>query len=282
MSRTVLVIGANGALGAPIVRLCRQQGDNVAATVSRPHKLDAFKEVFPACDPVIALDLSDADGVKRSLAALISALPRLDAIIACPALAPTRPLEFTPLDTFRETLEVNSVTALAIYQASIDALRQSKGRLIFTSSLSGIVPTPMQGAYCASKFALEALADTMRQECADWGVEIVLLEPGGFRTPTVYAVAEALEHGAEKSPEKERSLYGTLYRQMHHRMIAALDDPDLMSPDAVAQVAIEALNAGKPKTRYSIGPEAGLLIDAKRAKSDRDMDEMILGIYRSV
>lgn len=281
MNRNVLVIGANGALGSSVARILLDRGDKVAATVSRPSKLDAFRNEFPECDPVIALDLSDPDNVKSELSRLIAGLPKLDAVITCAAFVPARPLEFTPLDLIQETLATNAITAAAIYQASIDALRASKGRLVFTSSLNGRVAIPMQGAYTASKFALEALADTMRQECSDWGVEVVLLEPGGFATPTVGKTMEAMERGATESPEKEKSLYGRLYRQMQHRVAAAMADPNLMRPEVVAQTAVDALEAETPETRYAIGPEAEALLGARKAKSDREMDELILDIFRT-
>lgn len=280
MNRNILVIGANGALGQCVVRQLQERGDIVAATVSRPEKLDTFRKEFPACDPVIALDLSDPERVKSELTHMIGGMSRLDGIVTCAALAPVRPLEFTPIDLLQETLATNAVSAAAIYQASIDALRASKGRLIFTSSLNGKVAIPMQGAYTASKFALEALADTMRQECADWGVEVVLLEPGGFATPTVGKVVDALGRTATQAPEKERALYGELCRQMHDRLASALADPNLMSADTVAAKAVEALDAETPETRYGLGPEADLLLTARKEKSDREMDALLLSIFR--
>lgn len=281
MNRNVLVIGANGGLGSVIARILLEQGDNVAATVSRPEKLDAFRRDLPECDPVIALDLSRPEEVKSALGILIGSMPKLDAVITCAAIAPAQPLEFMPLDLARETMTVNALAALAIYQASIDALRSSKGRLIFTSSANGKVSTVMQGVYSASKFALEALADSMRQECAEWGVDVVLLEPAGFRTPTVGKMIAALEHAINHAPEPERTLHGHRYRQMHHLVGAARDNPDLMMPETVARAAVEAVNAPQPETRYVIGSDAAFLIQAKREKSDREMDELILGSFDS-
>jgi NAD(P)-dependent dehydrogenase (short-subunit alcohol dehydrogenase family) len=281
MGKRALVIGANGALGAAVVRALTAAGHEVAATVSRAHKLDSFRQDMPECTPAIALDLSDAKLALTRLKELVSELPQLDGVIVCPAYAPLKPLEFTSLDNFRETLEINTVAALAIYQATIEALRASGGRLILTSSLSGRVATPMQGAYCASKFALEALADVMRLENAGAGIEVILIEPGGFNTPTVHEGSRALGEAIETAPEKERARYGQLYRQMKYRIDEAVANKGFMQPEDIAAVALEAFEASNPKTRYSVGPEAAFLLSARSEKSDREMDELILDIYRT-
>lgn len=282
MKNRILVIGANGGLGAALARMLHARGHDVAATVSRPEKVAAFKAECPWCDPVIALDLSDPAAVKERLADLVAGLPGLDGVIVCAAKVDMTPLELMPLDKVHDAFAVNSVSAVAIYQAVIDALRASKGRLIFTSSVGAIVPMPLQGAYCASKAALEILVDAMRMECSPWGVEVVALEPGTIATPAVPRLANALERDIAALSGQDSARYGELYGQMQALVRSALADTGVMKPETVAEAAIEALQAEEPKTRYPIGAEAEFLLKARDEKSDREMDEMILGMFASM
>ena len=281
MNRQVLVVSANGGVGSAVTRALLEAGDQVLATVSKPGKLAEFEQQFPRCKAAIPLDLSAADDIAARLQPFISDLDRLDAVIVCGAVARFDPAEFVPLEVFRATMEVNCVSHLAIYQAVIAALRLSKGRIIFTGSLSGRVATPLMGAYVASKFALEGLVDSMRQEAGDWGVEVVLLQPGGIDTPMPRHSSAELAVTIPNLPAKEQALYGKLYLQTQYRVNSSLDSPVMMPPARVAAAVLEALDAVIPETRYRLGDDAEQLIEASKTLPDREIDQIVLDIYRS-
>ena len=281
MNKQVLVISANGGVGLAVTRAMIAHGCRVTATVSRPEKHTAFLAQLPGCERVITLDLSRAENVRKKLAKTIAGMDRLDAVINCAATSPFAPAEFVAFDTFRHVMEVNCLGNLAIYQAAMPALRQSRGRLIMISSFSGRVATPMMSAYCASKFALEGLADTMRQEAGEWGVEIILLQPGNIDTPVVRQARDVLDAAIPVLPQPERELYGKLYAQMQYRVHATLDAGGIMPPEKVAEAALEALEAAEPEPRYPVGADAELLIQMSHTRSDRDIDALVLDIYRS-
>src|SRR5690606_12176358 len=137
--------------------------------------------------------------------AIVASMPTLDHVIVCAAVSHFAPMEMESCAMLRRAMEINCVSHLAIYQAAIAALRQSGGRLIFTSSLSGEVATPMMGSYVASKFALEGLADVMRQEASAWGVDVILMQPGTIDTPIVYnSRIKAQEKVANLSDAEDR------------------------------------------------------------------------------
>jgi len=118
----------------------------------------------------VQLDITSADDV----AALDAALPAtLDAVVNNAGIAIGGAMEAIPLDELRRQLEVNVIGQVAVTQAVMPRLRASQGRIVFVSSLSGRVATPMSGAYNASKFALEGLADAMRMELRLRGVDSV-------------------------------------------------------------------------------------------------------------
>jgi NAD(P)-dependent dehydrogenase (short-subunit alcohol dehydrogenase family) len=281
VSRTVLAIGANGGFGSALTRKMLARGYSVAATVSRPEKLGVFLREFPECSQVVALDLADGDRIAGVLGDVLTQIPQLDAVVVCGAVAPLAPAEMTPLNMFRETMEVNCLSNLAIYQTTMQALRRNRGRLILTSSYSGRVATPMMAAYVASKFALEGLTDVIRQEARQWGVEVVLLQPGMIDTPMIRRTQSTLATTIAALPEQQRILYGTLYRQMKYRADSALEAGGITSPDVAADAAIRAIEADVPQSRYPIGADAEFMVAASKTKSDREIDDLVLDIYRS-
>jgi NAD(P)-dependent dehydrogenase (short-subunit alcohol dehydrogenase family) len=139
----------------------------------------------------------------------------------------------------------------------------------------------MMGAYVASKFALEGLADVMRQEASEWGVPVIVLQPGTIDTPVLNRSRDALAARLAALSDSERGLYGRLYRQMLYRIEEALAAGGLMRPEVVAGAVIEAIDSPDPLPRYRIGADAEFLIEASRTKSDREIDAIILNLYRS-
>jgi NAD(P)-dependent dehydrogenase (short-subunit alcohol dehydrogenase family) len=284
-ARSALLIGANGGVGAAVARTMLGRGYRVTATVSRPETAASFVRDVPGCRRVHALDLSDSAITEASIgefiAEIIATGSQLDAVVICAAVSPFAPAETTSLAMFRNTMEINCVSHLAIYRAAMPALRACRGRFVFTSSLSGRVATPMMGAYVASKFALEGLADVMRQEAGEWGVEVILLQPGTIDTPILSRSRNALAVAIPSLSKDEDALYGKLYRQMQYRVVSALDQGGLMSPQVVAEAVIHAVETPTPQPRYRVGSDAEFLIEASRTKSDREMDSLVLDIYRS-
>lgn len=281
VARNVLLIGANGGLGRAVARQLIDHGDSVTALVSQQATLKQFERDLPGSHRVLALDLADADAVREFAATLIPKIAPLSAVIFCAAVSPFAPAEMSSLDEFRRTLEINCISLLAVYQSAMPALRRDGGRLVITSSLSGRVATPMMGAYVASKFALEGLADVMRQEASEWGVPVIVLQPGTIDTPVLNRSRDALAARLAALSDSERGLYGRLYRQMLYRIEEALAAGGLMRPEVVAGAVIEAIDSPDPLPRYRIGADAEFLIEASRTKSDREIDAIILGLYRS-
>src|SRR3954453_19950237 len=172
---SVLVTGAARGIGRATVLRLAGAGWDVIAGVRRADDGTALAgaggggTVTP-----VTLDITD----PAQVAALDEALPaRLDAVVNNAGIVVGGPVEAVPLDDLRRQLEVNLVGQGAGTQAVMPGLRESRGRALFVSSLSGRVATPMTGPYNASKFALEGLVDALRMEVRPWGVRVVLVEP---------------------------------------------------------------------------------------------------------
>lgn len=281
MTLAALVVGANGGMGLAVTKALFDAGYRVGATVSRAEAVARVVKAFPDCMFVETADLSDAEQLKLQVEKLIDSMGRLDAVVVCAAVAPFAPAETTSFDVFRQTMDINCLSNLAIYQASLPALRKTRGRIVLTGSYSGKVATPVMASYVASKFALEGLADVLRQEASEWGVDVVLMQPGALDTQMMRRSQISLGQTITQLSADENALYGKLYRQMKYRADEGLANSNFTSPDILAATVIHAVQVGRPEPRYPVGSDAELMCAMARSKSDRERDDFILGLYRS-
>jgi NAD(P)-dependent dehydrogenase (short-subunit alcohol dehydrogenase family) len=166
----VLITGAGRAIGKATAIELRDRGHDVVATARDPALLDDVDGVM-----VVPLDVRDAESVR----AAVHGAGSLDAIVNNAALSVSGPLEDYPLDTFEATLDTNVTGVLRVAQAVLPEWRErGHGAFVNISSVQGRVSTPLEGAYAASKFALEALSETMHYELAHFGIRVAIVEPG--------------------------------------------------------------------------------------------------------
>jgi NAD(P)-dependent dehydrogenase (short-subunit alcohol dehydrogenase family) len=246
---SVLISGASRGIGrATTLRLARA-GWTVYATVRQAADGEvlvaeaAGHEVRP-----LQLDVTS----DEQIAMLDAALPeRLDAIVNNAGIVVSGPLESLSAADLREQFEVNVVGAVALTNLVLPRLRTARGRIVFVSSLSGIVSTPMTGAYNASKFAIEAIADAWRLELRQWGIKVVLVEPAMTDTDLWRNAPETLEAEVAAMSAEHRDLYGGHLVGMR-RTIPKIQK--MAKPvDTVVTTIERALTATRPKARYPVG-----------------------------
>jgi NAD(P)-dependent dehydrogenase (short-subunit alcohol dehydrogenase family) len=249
---TVLITGASRGIGRATALRLAAGGWEVVAGVRRAEDGEALAAASGGVTPVL-LDVTDAEQV----AALPDALPvRLDAVVNNAGVVMPGPVEAVSAEDLRRQLDVNVVGQVAVTQAVLPRLRASRGRVVFLSSLNGRVSTPMTGAYNASKFALEALADALRMELRPWGIRVVLIEPAAIDTDIWRGAQDTLETAAAALEPHHRNLYAKHidgYRKAIPRFQRAA------SPvEAVVATVERALTASRPRARYvpGAGPRA--------------------------
>jgi NAD(P)-dependent dehydrogenase (short-subunit alcohol dehydrogenase family) len=164
------------------------------------------------------------------------------------------PLEFLPLDELRRQLEINLVGHLAMTQAFLPLLRRSRGRVVNTGSVSGVLAIPALGPYCMSKFALEAFTDSLRLELRPWGIEVVLLQPGQIATPIWEKGLADSDAATAAAPAELLALYGPLIEST--RRLAEHARRHARPVDVVARAVVHAFTARRPKRRYVVGGNA--------------------------
>ena len=244
---SVLVTGAARGIGRATALRLAAAGWDVTAGVRR----EADAEALRAADGRIAPLLHDVTDAER-LAALPAALPeRLDGVVNNAGIAVSGPVEALPLDEVRRQMEVNVVGQIAVTQAVLPKLRESRGRVVFVSSVSGRVATPMTGPYNASKFALEGLADSLRMEVRPWGIRVILVEPAQTDTDMWGTADDVLEETVAGLSPAHRSLYAKHVNGM--KRVIKVSQKMAVPTDDVAATIERALTADRPRARYVVG-----------------------------
>lgn len=243
---TVLVTGASRGIGRATALRLAARGWDVLAGVRSDTDAQKLAAESGRITPVV-LDVTSA----ADLAALPGTVQDgLDAVVNNAGYVVDGPVEALDLDALRRQLEVNVVGQVAVTQAVLPALRRRQGRVVFISSLSGRIATPMTGAYNASKFALEALADSLRVELRPWRMPVVLVEPGPTATDLWGSAGEQYAATVAGMSAQHRELYanhlagGERVIRFAQRMAVPVDK--------VVDRVEESLTERRPKARYTV------------------------------
>ncbi len=271
----VVVTGASTGIGRATALLLDERGDRVFASVrsdadEQSLRVQASERLTP-----IRLDVTDASSIEAAAAGVEAALDGagLDGLVNNAGSVIAGPLEFLPIDEFRRQIEINLVGQVAVSQAFLPALRRGRGRLVFLSSIGGRIALPFNGPYHASKFGLEGVGDSLRQELRPSGIEVILIEPGSVATPIWGKGRELGEAMLEKLPAAARELYEQRLRTFERSTIAT--ERAGLHPRKAAEVIVEALTSEKPRTRYLIGGRAKLAARLRKLVPDRAFDRVI-------
>ena len=183
------------------------------------------------------------------------------------------PLELIPIDDFRRQIEVNLIGQIAVTQAFLPGLRKARGRVVFLSSIGGMNANPYMSPYHASKFGIEGLGDSLRQEMRQFGVEVSLVEPGSVATPIWDKGKDSANAIKDRLTAEDERLYGDKVSRMSEVLekIGARGVP----PEKVAEAIGHALTAKRPKTRYLVGADARMTLLMRRLVPDRIRDRLV-------
>ena len=268
-SGTVLVTGASSGIGEATAFHLRELGFDPIPAV---RKAEDAERLATSGLRTVRMDVTDVDSIAAAHIGLGDG--PLAGLVNNAGIAVAAPLEFLPLDQLRHQLEVNLIGQLAVTQRFLPALRAGRGRIVNVSSIGGRVALPLVGAYHASKFALEAISDTLRRELLSQGVDVIVIEPGGVKTPIWRKGDElAAELTSDLPPEGER-LYGALIAAIR-RETAKIATETGIEPREVAEAIGHALIARRPRARYLVGRDAELRAPAAALLPARVMDRIV-------
>jgi NAD(P)-dependent dehydrogenase (short-subunit alcohol dehydrogenase family) len=266
----VLVTGASSGIGEATALHLKGLGFDAVAAVRKEE--DAERLAAGGLRTVM-IDVTDSESIAVARGELGDG--PLAGLVNNAGIAVAAPLEFLPLDQFRHQLEINLVGQLAVTQQFLPALRAGRGRIVNVSSIGGRVALPLVGAYNASKFALEAISDSLRREVLSQGVDVIVIEPGGVKTPIWKKGNElATEISADMPSEAER-LYGRLIAALRKQTVKIATETGI-EPREVAEAIGHALTAKRPRARYLVGRDAKMRAPAAAVLPARAMDRLVL------
>lgn len=267
----IAVSGASTGIGAATARRLAERGYHVLAGVRRDEDADAIRSDL--IEPV-TLDITDAEHIA-ALAHRIASDPQkraLRAVINNAGIEVNAPVEVLPLDAWREQFEINLFGHIAVIQALLPALRGSRGRIVNISSVGAEATLPIYGAYAGSKAALESASDALRREVRAQGIQVVIVQSGGVQTPMAEKSGPlSLRLSAAMSPEHTH-LYGELISATVKFQSAFLTRA-ITAERAAAKIA-QITTIRRPRTRYSLGPDAAFTLPLNRMLPDRLMDRI--------
>ena len=253
---SIVITGASTGIGEASALLLDRAGWRVFAGVRRVADGEALRTRASGRLTPVMMEITDTASIAAAAEQVTEALgdEGLVGLVNNAGIAVASPLEFIPIEELRRQLEVNVIGHIAVTQALLPMLRNGTGRIVNIGSISGRLPFPLLGPYCASKFALEALTGSLRMELRPWGIHVAVIEAGGIATPIWDKALSRGEDLARRLPPATQELYGPIIAGQRKR--AARSAKMGVPPSHVARAVAHALTSGKPKRRYIIGRSA--------------------------
>ncbi len=266
MKKIVLITGATTGIGKETAIFLAKKGYIVYGAGRREDKL---KELEASNIKSIKMDVTDDGSMVQGVKQIINNEGRIDVLVNNAGFGSYGAVEDVPLSDARYQLEVNVFGAARLMQLVLPYMRRQKsGKIVNISSIGGKLATPFGGWYHASKFALEGLSDSLRNEVRQFGIDVILIEPGGVESEW----AEIANDNLVKNSS------GTAYSEMAEKFIKGLRKTVDKNAKAIviARLIEKAITAGKPKARYSAGYMARPALIAKKLLSDGMFDKIMI------
>jgi NAD(P)-dependent dehydrogenase (short-subunit alcohol dehydrogenase family) len=274
--KSIVITGCSSGFGRATAFELARRGWRVFATVRRDEdraRLSADAAGLPV--EVLVCDIADDAPVAELGRAVAARAPHLDALLNNAGTAYPGPLEVLPLADLRRQLEVNVVAQLAVTQALLPLLKAARGMILNVSSVGGRLAYPITGAYHASKFALEALSDSLRIELAPFGVRVVVIEPGGSPT-AIWDKGE--RHAASALADSHMEAYRPLNQR--YLRLARRSAQRGFPPEQFASLVAHILKTPRPRARYAIPAGVAWTILARRLMPDWAWDALMRRVFR--
>ena len=278
-SQTVLITGATDGLGKAAALLLAEHGYRVFAAGRSAEKralLDTLAKEKKLPLESLEMDVCDDNSVQNAVASVLKKAGAIDVLINNAGLVYPGAVEDLRMEDWRRQFETNFFGVIRVTQAVLPQMRERrKGRILMMSSVSGFVTPPTQGAYSASKHAIEALSNALRHELYPFGIHTVLIQPGYIVTniqSTAMSLAETYQEKIKNGP----------YARMYATYMGNASSTRAQSkttPEDCARIMLNAIEAPHPKARYVVTPLATLAKWAKRLLPDSAADRIIRKRY---
>ncbi len=252
LPKTILITGASSGIGFDAARTLARQGHRVYAAARRVDRMEPLKAdgVMP-----LRMDVTDEASLEEGVRTVLEAEGRIDVLVNNAGYGYFGAVENVPLEEARRQLEVNVFGLAQLCRLVLPAMReQGSGRIVNISSVAGKAVLPFGGWYHVSKYSVEALSDALRMEVRPFGIDVVLVEPGGIKTDWGIIAADHLVESSKGTPYEAPGLReaATMRKAYSIRLLS--------DPSVVTRAVSKAVNRRRPRARYRVGFGAGTLV----------------------
>jgi len=279
MTQTVLITGATDGLGKAAALLLGERGYRVFAAGRSPEKraqLDARARQQKLPLETLEMDVCDDGSVRSAVASVHQKAGAIDVLINNAGFVQVGAVEDLGMEDWRRQFETNFFGVIRVTQAVLPRMRERrKGRILMMSSVSGFVTPPTQGAYSASKHAIEALSNALRHELYPFGIHTILIQPGYIMT-NIQSTAMALAQPHQE--EFKNGPYARIYAS-YLENAASTRAQSKTTPEDCARIMLKAIESPRPKARYGVTPLATFAKIAKWLLTDGAADRLFRRRY---
>jgi len=266
MKKVILITGASAGMGKEFAKDLLKDGHIVYGAARR---IDKMEDIRLLGVKLLAMDVTDEASMVKGVDAIIKAEGRLDVLINNAGFGSYGAIEDVSIADAKYQLDVNVFGAARLSQLVIPQMRkQHFGRIINISSIGGKISMAFGGWYHASKFALEGMSDALRNEVKQFGIDVVVIEPGGVKSEWGDIAGTNLVKTSGNGVYKVMAnKFADMFTQQAHRSA---------EPIVITNLVRKAIESKKPKTRYSGGFMAGPILFLRKILSDRMMDKLFM------
>lgn len=257
-----LITGCSSGLGAALAEAALARGDRVMLTARDTRKLADIVARYPKTAHSARLDVTEPQSVAAAVSATEQLFGQLDVFVKNAGFGVIGAVEEVSPDEYRHMFETNVFGLIEATRAALPALRRSRGRFVNLSSGSGIATRAGFGLYSASKFAVEAVSEALAQEVKPFGIGVLIVEPGAFRTDFL---GRSMTLAANQLPIYDETAGGM------RRVSETMSGHQPGDPAKGVQVILAAVDADNAPLRLPLGPDAHRNIQAKLDSVATDM-----------
>ena len=270
MEKVALVTGSSSGIGYETSLSLAREGYFTYATMRDLKKAEAVKKITENENlplKVIELDVDNEKSAEDAVKSIIDEKQRIDVLVNNAGWGMWGTAEDVSIEEFREQFETNFFSVIRMIQKVAPVMRkQGTGDIVNISSIAGRIGFPVSTAYISSKFALEGLSESIRFELGQFGVNVIIIEPGVIKTNFFDSMRTA-----KKAEQSDVYMDITIKVMSGVKMMAEMGTP----PKEVADVIIKSLKEEKPLPRYVVGNDAVMFLEAKKMKTDIEFENYL-------